>query len=243
MQLLYSALGGNAGHPLKPYDKYASLERVYHLDEFKSFFSQHNPSKENKIVISKIERITKNQSKILLWGTDSLIDINKNDLVFFGYKNCIFYYGKVLGTFQNKDLSLFLWGDRNKWKKKVIMESLVKTYIPRNINAYRNSAPERIMLGLNNKDEYDFNFLNFTEIFAPGNFKSGPKMGVTSLVPDLKKILDEIKIKESKNNTDVELEVLKSEYSSILDKTLMRLDAYHYLTKNDFLLNVVLEEN
>ncbi|MGO2099713.1 hypothetical protein [Vagococcus salmoninarum] len=136
-KILYSPIGDSRSNPLERTNKKNTLETL--IDLRKLYDNTKNLSTK-KCLDDKTKNIF---GSYPVWGMNEnkkkeIGDLKENDLVFFGYKNCILYIGVLWFDFNDTDLSWYLWNE-DSWECKIILKKLIKVYIPRNAEAMENN--------------------------------------------------------------------------------------------------------
>lgn len=138
----YSSLGKSVGDLKKDTYRHPVMEKLYELNKIVSYLDRTDNEKYEE-VRENLETLSSKYGSMPIWGTSqghivTNIEngLRKGDIIFFGYKNCIHYIGKVEYIFEDEQLSKKLWNNRAKWKYKVILNTLIQVYMPRNMDVY-----------------------------------------------------------------------------------------------------------
>lgn len=176
-KIYYTPIGGSLGDPLNPSNRTATLEYLYPTQ----VIIDESINSDAKDIL--VELLKNGYKKTIIWGHSSKYNIEEDDIVLFGYRNCILYVGKVLFSFNDLPLSDLLWGSKTRWEKKVVLKSLVRVYIPRNQTAYDNTEDIRKQMHIFNfNDEHlkKYSFQDLLLLKKEGNLQGTQLISNTS---------------------------------------------------------------
>lgn len=175
-KVLYSPIGDSRSNPLERTNKKNTLETLVDLREL---YDNTDLNSTKECLKSK----TKDKfGDFPVWGMNKskkkeIGGLKENDLVFFGYKNCILYVGVLWFDFNDTSLSWYLWKE-DSWECKIILKKLIKVYIPRNVEAMEtNLFLQNNIRNIESVKKVVLDGLDFTNILGFDPEKKGNHQG------------------------------------------------------------------